>query len=88
VYWEGLTLIEDQKKPVNLRSKQYQHTASVLPDEGFVRLAGIIGSHGPIPESKSTWRAESGCFPTPVKLGAGVTVRRVRDVPALVERAG
>ena len=58
----------------------------LLPKEGFVRLAGILGPMGPIPVSKSTWWAgvKSGRFPAPVKLGKGITAWRVDDIRALI----
>jgi len=61
-------------------------TARALPNEGFVRLAVILGPAGPIPVSKSTWWAgvKSGRFPTPVKLGKGITAWRVDDIRALI----
>jgi prophage regulatory protein len=61
---------------------------SMLPDEGFVRLSAIIGPGGPIPVSKSTWWAgvKDGRFPRPIKLGRGITVWRVEEIRALIER--
>ena len=46
------------------------------------------GPTGPIPVSKSTWWAgvRSGRFPKPVKLGRRITVWRVEDIRALIER--
>jgi hypothetical protein len=57
-----------------------------LPDEGFVRIASILGPEGPIPVSKSTWWAgvKTGRFPTPLKLGKGITVWRVEGIRALI----
>jgi prophage regulatory protein len=62
----------------------------LLPDEGFVRLSAIVGPGGPIPISKSTWWAgvKTGRFPAPIKLGRGITVWRVQDIRALIERTG
>jgi len=59
-----------------------------LPTTGFVRLTSIIAPRGPIPVSKSTWWAgiKDGRFPKPVKLGARITVWRVQDIRALIER--
>jgi predicted DNA-binding transcriptional regulator AlpA len=67
-----------------------KQSPSVLPDEGFVRLTGIIGPSGPIPVSKSTWWAgvKSGRFPAPVKLGRGITMWRVQDIRAFIKRTG
>jgi hypothetical protein len=63
--------------------------ASPLPNEGFVRLSAIVGPGRPIPVSKSTWWAgvKTGLFPSPVKFGR-ITVRRVEEIRALIERAG
>jgi acyl dehydratase len=61
-----------------------------LPGEGFVRLSSIIGPRGPIPVSKSTWWAgvKTGRFPAPVRLGRGITMWRVADIRAMIEKAG
>jgi prophage regulatory protein len=55
-----------------------------------VRLSAIIGPGAPIPVSKSTWWAgvKDGRFPRPIKLGRGITVWRVEDIRALIERTG
>jgi len=60
---------------------------SNLPDAGFVRLAAILGPHGPIPVSKSTWWAgvKTGRFPRPLKLGPRITVWRVEDIRTLID---
>lgn len=59
----------------------------LLPPQGFVRLKAIIGPHGPVPVSRSTWWAgvASGKFPKPVRLAARVTAWRVEDVMSLIE---
>lgn len=59
-----------------------------LPATGFLRLRSIIAPRGPIPVSKSTWWAgiKDGRFPKPVKLGQRITVWRVQDIRALIER--
>lgn len=59
-----------------------------LPATGFLRLPCIIAPRGPIPVSKSTWWAgiKDGRFPKPVKLGQRITVWRVEDIRALIER--
>jgi prophage regulatory protein len=59
-----------------------------LPPTGFVRLSSILAPAGPIPVSKSTWWAgvRTGRFPKPVKLGRRITVWRVEDIRALIER--
>lgn len=59
---------------------------SPLPQTGFVRLKQILAPAGPIPVSKSTWWAgvKDGRFPTPLKLGARVTVWRAEDIHALI----
>lgn len=61
---------------------------SELPQTGFLRLTAILAPNGPIPVSKSTWWAgiKDGRFPKPVKLGARITVWRVEDIRALIER--
>ena len=57
---------------------------------GFMRLASIIGSKGPIPVSKSTWWAgvKSGRYPKPVKLGPRITAWRVEDIQNFIRTAG
>ena len=59
-----------------------------LPATGFLRLSSVIAPSGPIPVSKSTWWAgiKDGRFPKPIKLGARITVWRVDDIRALIER--
>jgi predicted DNA-binding transcriptional regulator AlpA len=70
-----------------------------LPETGYLRLPQIIGRKPKklddpglpalIPVCASTWWAgvRSGRFPKPVKLGDRVTVWRVEDIRALIERA-
>lgn len=73
-----------------------------IPETGFLRLRQIIGSPGkpdatpPVPASpglipvkKSTWWAgvRDGRYPPAIKLSPGVTVWRVEDILALIERA-
>jgi prophage regulatory protein len=66
-----------------------------LPDTGYLRLAQIIGNRNAtpaippvIPVSKSTWWAgvKSGRFPQPTKLGPRITVWRVTDIRALIDK--
>ena len=56
----------------------------------LLRIAQIVGPHGRIPVSKSTWWAgvKSGRFPQPVKLSPRCTCWRERDIDALVESLG
>jgi predicted DNA-binding transcriptional regulator AlpA len=72
-----------------------ESTTYTMPDTGFLRLSNIIGdpkSRPPIPAiipvSKSTWWAgvKSGRFPKPVKLGPRITVWRVEDIRALIQK--
>lgn len=60
----------------------------MLPEVGFLRLSGILAPAGPIPVSKSTWweGVKTGRYPKPMKLGPRVTVWRVEDIRALIER--
>jgi hypothetical protein len=64
---------------------EYQHN---LPQSGFVRLSAIIGPGRPIPVSRSTWweGVRRGRYPKPVKLGPRITVWRVEDIRALIEK--
>jgi prophage regulatory protein len=66
-----------------------------LADTGYLRLTQIIGNRNAtppmpaiIPVSKSTWWAgvKSGRFPQPTKLGPRITVWRVTDIRALIEK--
>ncbi len=66
-----------------------------LPEAGYVRLSQIIGNQKAkppipaiIPVSKSTWweGVKSGRFPKPLKLGARITVWRVEDIYALIQK--
>lgn len=63
-------------------------TKTSLPDEGFVRINSILNV---VPVGRSTWWAgvKSGKYPQPVRtLGARITVWRVEEIRALIERAG
>jgi prophage regulatory protein len=59
-----------------------------FPQTGFVRLSSILGPRGPIPVSKSTWwqGVKDGRFPKPTKLGSRITVWRVEDIRALIQK--
>lgn len=54
----------------------------------LLRLASIIGPHGLIPVSRSTWWAgvKSGRYPRPVRLGARAVAWRASDIAALIEK--
>jgi prophage regulatory protein len=58
---------------------------SLLPREGFVRLALILTL---FPVSPSTWwrGVRSGRYPRPVKLSACCTAWRVEDIRELLKR--
>ncbi|RWM94030.1 MAG: AlpA family phage regulatory protein [Mesorhizobium sp.] len=66
----------DQKRPDN------------RPHNNLLRIKSIVGPHGPVPVSRSTWWAgvRSGRFPKPVKLGPRTTVWRSIDIHELIER--
>jgi len=71
-------------------SEKQRATRASIPDvskTGFYRLPQIIGPHGLIPVSKSTWWAgiKSGRFPKPVKLGPRTTAWRREDIHGLIE---
>lgn len=66
-----------------------------LPDTGLLRLPQILGDPKAdppvpplIPVKKSCWweGVRLGRFPKPVKLGPRVTVWRVEDIRALIDR--
>lgn len=70
------------------------HLQNVLPAEGFMRLAQIVGNPkanppvaGIIPISKSSWweGCRTGKYPRPVKLGPKTTVWRIEDIRALIQ---
>lgn len=70
------------------------HNQTLLPAEGFMRLAQIIGNPkakppvpGVIPISKSSWweGCRTGKYPRPIKLGPKTTVWRVEDLRALIK---
>lgn len=58
-----------------------------LPETGYLRLSSILGPHGPIPVSKSTWWAgvKDGRYPKPIKLSRRVTAWRVADIRKLID---
>ena len=64
-------------------------TNVALPETGYVRQTQLVGNKGKgiigvIPFSPATlWRkVNSGDFPAPVKLSAGITAWKVEDVRA------
>ncbi|MCP2135822.1 putative DNA-binding transcriptional regulator AlpA [Rhizobium sp. SLBN-94] len=75
----------------HLRFQEQSHGGYVkppLPQTGFVRLSQIVGPDGPLPISKSGFWAgvKSGKFPQPRKISPRVTVWRVEDINALIEK--
>jgi predicted DNA-binding transcriptional regulator AlpA len=64
--------------------------SATLPATGFLRLPAIIAPHGLIPVSKSTWWAgiKAGRYPAPIKLGPNISAWRVKDIQALIDKAG
>ena len=70
-------------------STQLNANIQNFPQTGFVRLASILAPMGPIPVGRSTWWAgvKDGRFPKPTKLGPRITVWRVEDIRALVEKS-
>lgn len=65
-----------------------QRPTSLIPFDGFVRLAQILAPNGPLPISKSSWwsKVRSGEFPQPIKLGPRTTAWRVQDIADLISR--
>ena len=66
-----------------------------LPETGYLRLSQIVGdpkAEPPIPPiipiGKSTWwqGVKSGRFPQPIKLSEKVTVWRVEDIRAYINK--
>lgn len=86
----------DQKPTGAPSSALARHTPTTLPTTGFLRLKQIIGDPkanppviGLIPVSKSTWwdGVRTGRFPASVHpFGLSVTMWRVEDILALIER--
>jgi predicted DNA-binding transcriptional regulator AlpA len=62
---------------------QNQEIASVLPQEGFVRLPAVIRVMG---IGKTTWwnGIKTGRYPRQVKLGPRTSAWRVEDIRALI----
>jgi predicted DNA-binding transcriptional regulator AlpA len=96
VTWAAILDDRDSLR-MSLSNRGREHTnMHQVPETGFLRLAQIIGNRNvspPIPAivpiSKSSWWAgvKTGRFPKPVKLGPRMTVWRVEDIRALVEKA-
>jgi len=68
---------------------------NTLPQTGYLRLRQILGSKKTtppipaiIPVSKSTWweGVKTGRFPKPTKLGPRITVWKVEDILALLQK--
>lgn len=68
-----------------------------LPETGYLRLSQIIGNPKAdppipalIPVGRSTWweGVKTGRFPKSVKLSERVTVWRVEDIRAYIEKTG
>jgi prophage regulatory protein len=66
-----------------------------LPSTGYLRLKQILGtqkSNPPtpaiIPIGKTSWwqGIKEGKFPKPIKLGPRITVWRVEDIRALIDK--
>jgi len=66
-----------------------------LPETGYLRLSQIVGNlkaNPPIPPiipvCKSTWwkGVKTGIYPKPIKLSPRVTVWRVEDIRAFIEK--
>ena len=57
-----------------------------LPAEGYVRLNRIVGPHGVIPVSRSTWWnwVAQGRVPRPVKFGAAISAWPVETIRQLI----
>jgi len=70
------------------KHKHDSDPARVLNAPGFLRLRAIVGPHGLIPVSKSTWWAgvASGRFPKPVKLSPRITAWRTQDILDLIKQ--
>jgi prophage regulatory protein len=66
-----------------------ENNSSPWPKDGFVRVSSILAPKGPLPISRSSWRAgvASGRYPKPVKLGPRTTAWRVSDLRALMDDA-
>lgn len=69
--------------------------SDLLQNAGYLRLRHIIGDPKAappippiIPVSRSTWWAgvKTGRFPTPVKLGPGITAWRAQDIRTLIDQ--
>lgn len=70
-------------------------TINTLPETGFLRLPQIIGDKNAnppippiIPVSRSTWWSgvRTGRFPQRVKLSPRISVWRVEDIRAFIEK--
>jgi hypothetical protein len=70
----------------NIEQRHSAVSSDGLPLVGFVRLNGVIGPRGPIPESRSTWWAgvRSGRLPKPVKIGPRSSAWDVNVIRELV----
>ena len=85
-----------QKRTTTSSAILPRQTHAPLPATGYLRLKQIIGDPKAtppipalIPVSKSTWweGVRTGRFPKPVKpFGPGITVWRIEDIRALIER--
>lgn len=55
---------------------------------GFMRLPQIIGPHGLLPISRSSWwyGVKKGIYPSPIKIAPRTTVWARRSILALVDR--
>jgi len=66
-----------------------------LPETGYLRVSQIVGDKAStpptppiIPVGKSTWwqGVKAGIYPKPIKLSPRVTVWRVEDIRAFIEK--
>jgi predicted DNA-binding transcriptional regulator AlpA len=59
-----------------------------LPRSGFIRLTQIVGQHGLVPVSRSSWYAgvKAGIYPAGVRIGPNAVAWRRADIDALLAR--
>lgn len=70
--------------------KEISDTGDGLPETGFVRRRQFLGPGKPIPIGVTKWYKgiRAGDYPPPIKLAANLSVWRVQDIRALIERLG
>jgi len=74
------------KAAAKRRSKPPKPAFGDLPDDGFIRISGLVPKVLPVNPATIWNRVAKGTFPKPIRLGAKVTAWRVGDIRAWIAK--